>query len=208
MPIEPDTLVVTKNGQEVKSVPLSDEVTIGRHPTTTVQLEDHQMSRVHLRILRQQGRYFAVDNRSTNGTLVNGKRIAPDAPIALDAESVVRCACFELRLKLHVEEASGDTKPIPRPDLVIHGACFGLLSLLAWWSGWFGPVERGATAWRVLGAGLVFAAGTEVAQGALPMLGRHGAVDDFLADVLGVVLGLVPAWWMSARGAGAQRVRA
>jgi hypothetical protein len=98
--------------------------------------------------------------------------------------------------------------PIPRPDLVIHGACFGLLSLLAWWSGWFGPVERGATAWRVLGAGLVFAAGTEVAQGALPMLGRHGAVDDFLADVLGVVLGLVPAWWMSARGAGAQRVRA
>lgn len=117
MPIEPDTLVVTKNGQEVKSVPLSDEVTIGRHPSTTVQLEDHQMSRVHLRILRQQGRYFAVDNRSTNGTLVNGKRIAPDAPVALDAESVVRCACFELRLKLYVEPASSDTKPIPRPDL-------------------------------------------------------------------------------------------
>ncbi len=116
MPIEQDTLVVTKNGQAVKSVPLSDEVTIGRHPSTTVQLEDHQMSRVHLRILRQQGRYFAVDNRSTNGTLVNGKRIAPDAPVALDDSSVVRCACFELRLELRAAELSGATMPVAPAD--------------------------------------------------------------------------------------------
>lgn len=106
---EQDTLTVFKNGQLIKTVPLTNEVTIGRHQSAMVQLEDPQMSRVHLRILKNQERYFVVDNRSTNGTLHNGKRLAPDAPEELTPESLVHCACFDLRFQFSRPNVGAET---------------------------------------------------------------------------------------------------
>jgi len=81
--------------------------------------------------------------------------------------------------------------PIPRPDLWIHFACFGLLSLLAWWSGLFGPRDRWRTLGVVLALGVAYGGCTELLQ-LIPALGRTAALDDWAADSVGVALGLIP----------------
>ena len=105
MPRVQDSMTVTKNGQVLKTVPLGAEVTVGRHQTAMIQLEDPLMSRVHLRIIKKSDgmgeHYYVVDNRSTNGSFLNGKKLLPDVPELLDANSVVRCACFEIHFALN-----------------------------------------------------------------------------------------------------------
>jgi diguanylate cyclase (GGDEF)-like protein len=52
------------------------EVTIGRSKTADVTVSDQGVSRLHCTIsVDGAGRYFVEDNRSTNGTIVNGGRI-------------------------------------------------------------------------------------------------------------------------------------
>lgn len=54
-----------------------DTITIGRHPSCNVQFPTDltTISRNHAELLREGNRYKVVD-RSTNGTFVNGKRVA------------------------------------------------------------------------------------------------------------------------------------
>jgi ferredoxin-NADP reductase/ferredoxin len=126
-------LTVTKNGQAIKTVPLQSETTIGRHQTATVQLEDPLMSRVHLRILRRNEagteHFYVVDNRSTNGTFHNGKKLLPDQPEELGPTSLVRCACFDLSFELgpltaqtvalgHTDLGRPATAPVMAPPAV------------------------------------------------------------------------------------------
>jgi len=54
-------------------------VTIGRHPASDLQLDiarDLDVSTKHAEIRFADGRYAVVDNMSTNGTFVNGDRVA------------------------------------------------------------------------------------------------------------------------------------
>ncbi|MCA9569225.1 MAG: FHA domain-containing protein [Myxococcales bacterium] len=53
-----------------------DGVTIGRSRTNTVQIpHDHSLSRLHARIVVEDGNFYVVDNATTNGTFVNGHRV-------------------------------------------------------------------------------------------------------------------------------------
>ncbi len=91
------------------------------------------------------------------------------------------------------------TAVVQRPDLVIHLTAFGTWTVLLWWSGLAGLRARWRTAVRVLVIGLVYAAVDEVSQG-IPGLGRTVALDDYLADALGVGVGALVAalgaWWL------------
>lgn len=61
---------------------LGDELTIGRAPGCAVALPaDNFVSTVHARVFRQDGDYWVEDLGSTNGTLVNGRRISGPAPV-------------------------------------------------------------------------------------------------------------------------------
>jgi diguanylate cyclase (GGDEF)-like protein len=51
------------------------ETRIGRHPDSTVVVDDEGMSRLHARVFYQDGYYFAEDLGSSNGTYANGERI-------------------------------------------------------------------------------------------------------------------------------------
>jgi pSer/pThr/pTyr-binding forkhead associated (FHA) protein len=53
--------------------------TVGRH-TTDVLLEDHTVSRVHARIVIEEGLITVEDLGSSNGTTVSGVRLAPNQP--------------------------------------------------------------------------------------------------------------------------------
>jgi len=66
------------SGKEVvDSFPLSKEITsLGRIPSNDIVLNISSDSMHHAKIVRFDGNYFLEDLRSTNGTYVNGHRVA------------------------------------------------------------------------------------------------------------------------------------
>jgi pSer/pThr/pTyr-binding forkhead associated (FHA) protein len=77
-------LLLKHEGVTLSSYKLDkDEVSIGRNPDNTIQLDDAAVSGNHARIERQANNYldnhfdfYIEDLGSTNGTKVNGKRIS------------------------------------------------------------------------------------------------------------------------------------
>jgi serine phosphatase RsbU (regulator of sigma subunit)/pSer/pThr/pTyr-binding forkhead associated (FHA) protein len=68
-------VVVDPNGQK-KRVPIDPlPFVIGRQPDNHLILRDSRVSRVHARILVENGAYVLEDMRSRHGTFVNGKRV-------------------------------------------------------------------------------------------------------------------------------------
>jgi hypothetical protein len=90
-----------------------------------------------------------------------------------------------------------------RSDLLVHLVAFGLWTALLIGAGLFGP----ALSWRNVGmafaVGAAYSAVSEATQ-ALPFIRRHAAFDDFLANLLGVLLtcccALLLMTFRSARG--------
>jgi hypothetical protein len=64
-----------------------DQLTIGRDSTNGVAINDAEISRKHARLMFQGGKYVLEDLGSTNGTFVNGQRLA--GPVVLKAGDVV-----------------------------------------------------------------------------------------------------------------------
>lgn len=52
-----------------------DEVSVGRREDNDLVLPDANVSGLHCRIVRTDGKYILVDLNSTNGTYINGVRI-------------------------------------------------------------------------------------------------------------------------------------
>jgi hypothetical protein len=62
---------------ERRRVPLGPEpLAIGRDPENDIVLDDRRVSRRHAEVRLRLGRYTLYDLQSTNGTFVNGRRIA------------------------------------------------------------------------------------------------------------------------------------
>lgn len=64
-----------------------DQLTIGRDSTNGVAINDAEISRKHARLMFQGGKYVLEDLGSTNGTFVNGQRLA--GPVVLKPGDVV-----------------------------------------------------------------------------------------------------------------------
>ena len=76
----PSKLVVIGPGGG--SYGLADELTIGRAPGCAVPLpDDNFVSTMHARVFRRDGDYWVEDLGSTNGSLVNGRRISAATPL-------------------------------------------------------------------------------------------------------------------------------
>jgi hypothetical protein len=64
------------DGTETRLLRLSGDIThIGRGPDAQIRLEDHRVSRDHAILVRHGRHLRLLDNRSANGTFVNGRRI-------------------------------------------------------------------------------------------------------------------------------------
>jgi clan AA aspartic protease (TIGR02281 family) len=58
-------------------------ITIGRHGSNDVVINDGKVSRHHLQIVRDDAGHFRVtDTGSTNGTYVNGRKISGETPLS------------------------------------------------------------------------------------------------------------------------------
>jgi non-ribosomal peptide synthetase-like protein len=70
-------LIVVKKGKLLKEFSLNgDCLTIGRGPENDIRLHEEEISRTHARIVDAPNGHRLEDLTSTNGTYVNGKRIA------------------------------------------------------------------------------------------------------------------------------------
>ncbi len=75
--MEPASLVVVDPGGNRTRVPLEPlPFLIGRQPESNLILRDSRVSRTHLRIVSEEGRYLIEDCGSRHGALVNGVRIS------------------------------------------------------------------------------------------------------------------------------------
>ncbi|MFH1131783.1 MAG: FHA domain-containing protein [Pseudomonadota bacterium] len=65
-----------------------NEVLIGRAESVDVRLPDPSVSSVHLRLIRNEGQLFLMDDGSTNGTMLDGKHLVPGdkVPISVGAQ--------------------------------------------------------------------------------------------------------------------------
>ncbi len=75
-------VVLDREGAGGLSFELSREVTIGRAPGCAVALAaDNFVSHLHARLFLQDHEYWVEDLGSTNGTLVNGKKVTSAVPL-------------------------------------------------------------------------------------------------------------------------------
>jgi pilus assembly protein CpaF len=65
-----------KGGESQELVFEKEEVTLGRLGTNDLPLNKGNVSKYHAKIVLKDGKYIVVDLKSTNGTFVNGKKIA------------------------------------------------------------------------------------------------------------------------------------
>ncbi len=93
-PSDGPRLVVRRNGVEQDEFVLTKpHTTIGRLPQNDIQLDDGAVSGKHAMLVAEAGLFLIVDQRSTNGTYLNGERCAGEA---LKDGDVIQIGRYEL----------------------------------------------------------------------------------------------------------------
>src|SRR5262249_29915863 len=82
--ISMSVLIILRGPDMGRHFPLDqDRTTLGRNTDSSIPLTGKQVSRQHAYIYRQDDQFFLQDLGSSNGTFLNGKRLAPNAPSPL-----------------------------------------------------------------------------------------------------------------------------
>lgn len=97
-PVHVGRLVIISGRATGRSVPLDGVITIGRAADCTLDVDDDYASSRHARLVPQaDGGWVLEDLQSTNGTSVNGVRIA--GPVRVTSADVIRIGRSQLRLE-------------------------------------------------------------------------------------------------------------
>ncbi|HET8526390.1 MAG TPA: FHA domain-containing protein [Actinomycetota bacterium] len=93
------TQVVVHDGGGARSTPvkLRDQVEIGRGDRCAIRLRDTYVSQVHARLYPKDGAWYVEDLGSTNGTLLNDRRV--QAPVEVHAGDVLKVGKTVLELR-------------------------------------------------------------------------------------------------------------
>lgn len=75
VPVPSRHLVLEQDGRRRLLALTRPTTRIGRGFGSTVQLEDQSVSRRHAIVMQRRGRVRILDDRSSNGTFVNGRRV-------------------------------------------------------------------------------------------------------------------------------------
>lgn len=100
-------VISEKGGQQSKLDFNKTEITIGRMKGNDIVLPKSNVSKQHTRIFLRDAGFFIVDLRSTNGTYVNGRKIAEEQPIT-ESDKI-----FIGDFILQVERAQAGVQPGP-----------------------------------------------------------------------------------------------
>lgn len=92
-------IVVTRSEEVILTSLLSEggSLVIGRSPAAQISINDPRMSRMHAMIWIENGEAWARDLGSTNGTIVNGRRIS--VPLILGRDAVLQIGDLAVQLR-------------------------------------------------------------------------------------------------------------
>lgn len=95
----PTRFAVTQGAQQGLSVPIEPTINLGRAADSTFHLDDDYASARHAQLLQSDAQTWVVhDLGSTNGTYVNGRRVAEPVPITVG--DVIRIGKTLMRLEV------------------------------------------------------------------------------------------------------------
>ena len=93
-------LVLSLDGVVLREVALTkDRTTIGRRSHNDIVIDNLAVSGEHAVIYNSAGEVYLEDLGSTNGTLVDGRRLLPHAAVAVDETSTIAFANIVCRLR-------------------------------------------------------------------------------------------------------------
>jgi pSer/pThr/pTyr-binding forkhead associated (FHA) protein len=86
---QPGRYLAVQTGSDLVALPLHPGAItrIGRGLSADVHIDDASVSRRHARVVERSGRAWLLDDRSMNGTWVNGQRV--DAAILSNGDEIV-----------------------------------------------------------------------------------------------------------------------
>lgn len=94
------TLRITEGPAKGKQIELEgDVVFVGRGAKNNIKVNDHTVSRMHLKIFCIGTAVFVEDLKSSNGTLINGAPLEPGEGRQVDAEDVITIGNTVIRLE-------------------------------------------------------------------------------------------------------------
>ena len=99
----------TQSVQSYEMTLAMDEIKVGRAPYCHLQLPFETISSHHFSVIDDGGRYFIFDAGSTNGTVINGKKLQPGHFVPVGEDDLVRLADIEIRVQLLADDASSLT---------------------------------------------------------------------------------------------------
>ena len=102
-------VVESPDGQRGREFLVTGEATVGRAPGCAIVLTGDYVSAHHARLYEREGRVWVEDLGSTNGTLLNGRRVR--RPAAMRPGDRLRIGDIVLGLRL--EPASAPVAPPP-----------------------------------------------------------------------------------------------
>ncbi len=97
-----------ESGYEKRDVVVEGEISIGRTGTADIVLEDSGLSRKNTSFFVDDGELFVADENSTNGTFVNGEKVAGRPRILRDGDTVKIGSETTIRVQIGT---SGTSRP-------------------------------------------------------------------------------------------------
>ncbi len=108
----PVVRVLDKSGQQVKTIDLDREVSVGRDPENDLVLSAGVVSLRHALLAWDGSRATVTDLRSSNGTQLDGTRLLPNAPQIWAPHQVLQIGPYLLHIE-YQEPVSEDKTVIP-----------------------------------------------------------------------------------------------
>jgi pSer/pThr/pTyr-binding forkhead associated (FHA) protein len=97
----------------------NDRLSVGRGGTNNLILDDVSVSKMHASLsINADGLLSVADTGSTNGTLINGQRIAYGKAVVVSTEDMLKFGTVEVKLELERHEP----EPPPESEAQIDGA--------------------------------------------------------------------------------------
>ena len=110
------TVTVTERGEASEDVSFAQtEVTIGRVSGNDIVLRQGSVSKRHAKIVQKDGKFIVIDLESTNGTIVNGRKITAPQVIRETDKLVVGDYVLQVSASKVAEPAVRTSKMSPHP---------------------------------------------------------------------------------------------
>jgi len=93
-----------------------NHVSVGRDSSNDIVIPKEAISSLHATIEYKNGNFYLEDNRSTNGTLLNDKRMGESIPVRLKSGDKITFAVYEFRFLLPDLAPYGETVMIGESD--------------------------------------------------------------------------------------------